>query len=133
MIAVLIWIAIGLGALVALLLLALALLLLVPVELDGIWTDDTRRFAVAGPGLRLGYDVADRSLEIRVLSLRVGRFTPRDGERSPRRRRRASRERRKRGRRRISPTSLWRDRRRIGAALRAFVRRVRIGASAPVR
>jgi hypothetical protein len=125
-IAVLIWIALGLGALVALLLLALALLLLVPVELDGIWTDDTRRFAVAGPGLRLGYDVAERSLEIRVLSLRVGRFTPRDGERSPRRRRRTSRERRKRGRRRISPTSLWRDRRQIGAALRAFVRRVRI-------
>jgi hypothetical protein len=95
-IAALIWIAIVLGALLALLLVAVALLLLVPVELEGVWSDDARRFAVAGPGLRLGYDVADRSLEIRVLSRRVRRFTPGEGERSPRRRRRASRQGRKR-------------------------------------
>lgn len=126
MIAVLIWIAIVVGALLALLLVAVALLLLVPVELEGVWTDDVRGFAVAGPGLRLGYDVADRSLEIRVLSVIVRRFTPGESGRSPRRRPRAPRKGRGRRRARISPVSLWRDRRRIGAALRAFVRRVRV-------
>jgi hypothetical protein len=125
LVAVLIWIAIVLGALLALLLVAVALLLLVPVELEGVWSDDARRFAVAGPGLRLGYDLGDRSLEIRLLSVRVRRFTPGQGKRSPRRRR-AARQGRKRPRPRISPTSLWRDRRRIVTALRAFVRRVGI-------
>jgi len=125
-IAVLIWTALVVGALLALLLAAVALLLLVPVELEGVWSDDARRFAVAGPGLRLGYDVADRSLEIRLLSLRLRRSTPGEGERSPRRRRRASRKGRKRPRPRLAPARLWRDRRRIFAALRAFVRRVNV-------
>ena len=126
MIAVLVWIAVVLGALLTLLLLAVALFLLVPVELEGAWGDEARRFAVAGPGLRLGYDVADRTLEIRLWSMRVRRFTPGEGGRSRRRRPRAARKRAKRPRARISPLRLWRDRRRIGRALRAFVRRIRL-------
>jgi hypothetical protein len=125
-IAVLLWIALGLGALLALLLLTLALLLLVPVELDGIWSDGERRLALAGPGLRLRYDVAGRCLEVRVLSVRVLRSDLRRREGPRRRRPRAPRTRRERPGPRVSPRKLWRDRRRIGAALRGFVRRVRV-------
>ncbi len=124
MVAVLIWTAIVLGALLALLLLLVALVLLVPVELNGVWSEEARRFAVAGPGLALRYDVADGTLEIRLFSLRVRRFAP-DGGRQTRRRPRKARKPAKRERRRISPVRLWRDRRRIVRALRAFVRRLR--------
>ena len=126
MIAVLLWIALGLGALLALLLLALALLLLVPVELDGIWSDEQRRLALAGPGLRLRYDVADRCLEVRVLSVRVLRFTTCAGASAPRAAGRVRARASARPGPRVSPRRLWRDRRRIGAALRGFVRRVRV-------
>jgi len=126
MIAVLVWIAVALGALLTLLLLAVALFLVVPVELDGVWSDEARRFVVAGPGLRLGYDVADRTLEVRVWSLRVRRFTQGERGRSRRRRPRAARKRAKRPWARISPLRLWRERRRIGRALRAFMRRIRL-------
>ena len=130
MVTVLVWLGIVLAALVALLLLLLGAFLLVPIELEGSWSEARRGGGVAGPGIRLSFDVAERAIELRVLRWRAKRWPlEREAARSPRKRRR------RRGRSGNAPSvrQLWRDRRRILATLRAFfgrirLRRLRVGA-----
>ncbi len=120
------WILTGLGGLLALLLVALVLLLVVPVQLDAVWRRERRAFALAGPGLRLGYDLGDGTLEVRLFGRSLRRWRPRqrgsekeeapEGERKPRRRRRG---------RGLSLRKLVAQRRAALRAVAAFFRRLR--------
>lgn len=120
-----------LAGLAALLLVLVALLLVVPIRLDATWSETRRAFAVAGPGLRVGYDAAERTMEVRVLALFGRRWTtqPRP-ETAAKSRRKAPRKARPSGRRRrggsVSPRRLWAQRRRALAALATFLRRLRV-------
>lgn len=127
MVTVLMWIGIVVGALVALLLLVLATILLVPIELEGCWTEARRGGGVAGPGVRVTYEGAEGAIELRLLAWRVRRWQVAGRPRDERRRRRPRRRRTPRGSRtRLSPRRLWRERRRVVSALRAFLRRLRV-------
>lgn len=117
---VLVWLAIALGCLVALLLLVVALLLLVPVALDAVWGEERRTVSLSGPGLRVSFDAPTRSVEVRLMSRRIGRWSSTGGR--PRRGRRRPRRRTPRP----SLSRLWRERGTVVAALRAFLRRLRV-------
>lgn len=118
------WLGLSLAALVALLVLLVCLLLLVPVALEAAWGEERRSVALAGPGLRLAFDVSARTAELRVFSLRIGRWSMGARRRRPKR----PRQRKAKGKRRrsVSLRRLWRQRGRIFAALRAFFRRVQV-------
>lgn len=118
------WLGISLAALVVLLLLVVCLLLLVPVALDATWGEERRVLALAGPGLQLAFDLRARTTELRLFSLRIGRWSMGARRRRPKRPR--ERKRKRRQRRRMSWRRLWRQRGRFFAALRAFVRRVKV-------
>lgn len=119
------WILTGLGGLLALLLVALVLLLVVPVQLDAVWRRERRAFALAGPGLRLGYDLGDGTLEVRLFGRSLRRWRPRRGgsvEEAPEGPRKPRRRRRRRG---LSWRRLLAERRAALRAVAAFFRRLR--------
>lgn len=117
---VLAWLAVVVGGLLGLLLVVLALLLLVPVAVDAAWSDERRAFALTGPGARVAFDVPSGVTELWLGRWRAGRWAR--GEERARRGKRGER----RARARPSARKLWAQRRRLSAALRAFLRRVRV-------
>ncbi|MEJ2666095.1 MAG: hypothetical protein P8Z81_03165 [Deinococcales bacterium] len=120
--AILMWLGISLAALVVLLLLLVCLLLLVPVALDATWGEERRVLALSGPGLRLAFDLRARTTELRLFSLRIGRWSMGARRRRPKR----PRKRKRKPRRRMSWRRLWRQRGRFLVTLRAFFRRVKV-------
>ncbi|HKI56844.1 MAG TPA: hypothetical protein VKB31_06785 [Trueperaceae bacterium] len=116
--AVLAWLGIVMASLLLVLLLLLALLLLLPVAVEAAWGEARRDVALAGPGVRVSFDVRTRTTELRLLSRRVGRWATAGDRPKPRRRRRRGP--------RPSPRKLWADRGRVLAALRAFFRRLHV-------
>lgn len=119
-----VWVAlVVLAVLLAGVLVLVTALLLVPVELEAVWRETRREFALAGPGVRVRADIEDRTLEVRLFGWRLLRrpLQPdgaRRARRKPRRRRRASW--------RISPRRLWAERGVLLSALARFLRRIRI-------
>jgi len=118
-VAVVTWLALAVAALLVLLVLVLALLLLVPVVVDAAWGGERRAVSLAAPGVRVAFDARTRSTELRLFSLRVGRWSGRPGTRR-------KRARRRRAGGRPSLRKLWLERSRVFSALRAFLRRLRV-------